>query len=304
MLDRQSVEEIHVTVVLASGITYETVLDSYSDILRDLYTALGSAQQFNADRSPFLIQLPVDGGHTAVSFMSHAVVALHTTPPVLIREVEPAAVPVPQRVAVPAPLPEHTETYLQIDDFLTPGENLQLMEFAIASEGSFTASSVVSNEKGHRSSKVLFAIAASKWREVFLRRLQIHLPHIFPGLGFAPFEIGNFEIQLTASNDGDFFKLHSDSGHEVKEISSRQVTYVYYMNREPKPFSGGGLIVYGSWPDPQVPESIRSARRFEPRNNTLVAFLSHRPHELELVRCPSGNFADSRFTVNGWLHPK
>jgi Rps23 Pro-64 3,4-dihydroxylase Tpa1-like proline 4-hydroxylase len=231
-------------------------------------------------------------------------VALHTTPPVLIEEAKPAVAAALGAPASPPLLPEQHQTFLQIDDFLTPGENLNLLDFAIAREAKFAASSVTSNEKGHRSSKVLYEIQASKWQEVFMRRLQIHLPHIYRALGIAPFETGRFEIQLTASNDGDFFRLHADSAHERKEVSTRRVTYVYYMNREPKPFSGGGLIIYGSWPDSRNPDSIRSARRFEPRNNTLVAFLSHRPHELELVRCPSGEFADSRFTVNGWLHPK
>jgi Rps23 Pro-64 3,4-dihydroxylase Tpa1-like proline 4-hydroxylase len=36
--------------------------------------------------------------------------------------------------------------------------------------------------------------------------------------------------------------------------------------------------------------------------NQIVFFPSETLHEVLPVECPSGEFADSRFTVNGWLH--
>ena len=150
---------------------------------------------------------------------------------------------------------------------------------------------------------MLFSIKHSRWRETFLNRLKLHLPYILLALGTPDFRLGDFEIQLTASNDGDYFKAHADQSPEQSGAADRQITYVYYLHREPRPFAGGGLLLYGGRPEPFVYANVRSVTSIEPRNNCLVVFGSRRWHELDMVRCPSGKFADSRFTVNGWLHP-
>lgn len=33
----------------------------------------------------------------------------------------------------------------------------------------------------------------------------------------------------------------------------------------------------------------------------IIFFLSRYMHEVLPVKCPSRNFADSRFTINGWI---
>jgi Rps23 Pro-64 3,4-dihydroxylase Tpa1-like proline 4-hydroxylase len=43
-------------------------------------------------------------------------------------------------------------------------------------------------------------------------------------------------------------------------------------------------------------------RTIVPQQNQAVFFLSSLAHEITPVECPSGAFADSRFTVNGWFH--
>jgi Rps23 Pro-64 3,4-dihydroxylase Tpa1-like proline 4-hydroxylase len=39
-----------------------------------------------------------------------------------------------------------------------------------------------------------------------------------------------------------------------------------------------------------------------PEPNSLVLFPSWAPHEVLLVRCPSGRFEDSRFAINCWIY--
>ena len=174
-------------------------------------------------------------------------------------------------------------------------------------EPEFQASSVTTGVEGHRKSRVLFAIKDSKWRDIFLRRLGLHLPHILSTLNVSDFSIGESEIQLTASNDGDFFKPHADASRERaatdKEAAtaSREITYVYYLHRMPRPFAGGSLLIYEGGPGQPAYESGKVASTIAPHNNCLIAFGSNRWHEVDMVRCPSGEFADSRFTVNGWL---
>jgi len=284
-------QNVQVEVTLTGGLHYSTVLSSTSPVLRDLYLAFGGVS--DPQRPAFLIQLPINGGETACSFMSTSLLALQTKPPVLLE----AAPPLQQTII------EEVANHVTIEDFLTPDENEQLLSYALANETSFETSSVVGAVQDHRKSKVLHAIKFSKWKDMFLNRLKLHLPYILLALNAAQFRLGNFEMQLTASNDGDFFKPHADSSPEAVDLASRQITYVYYFHREPRPFAGGGLLLYGGRPEPFVYPNARSVTMIEPRNNYLTLFASHCWHELDVVRCPSGAFADSRFTVNGWLHP-
>ncbi|HEY9301476.1 MAG TPA: 2OG-Fe(II) oxygenase, partial [Phormidium sp.] len=74
-----------------------------------------------------------------------------------------------------------------------------------------------------------------------------------------------------------------------------------YFYREPKPFSGGELLIY----DTQIFNSsyykADSFQAIEPRNNSIVFFPSQCYHEVLPVTCVSQAFADSRFTINGWV---
>jgi Rps23 Pro-64 3,4-dihydroxylase Tpa1-like proline 4-hydroxylase len=45
-----------------------------------------------------------------------------------------------------------------------------------------------------------------------------------------------------------------------------------------------------------------SYQTIEPRQNQIVLFPCSVLHEITPVKCPSRAFADSRFTMNGWLH--
>jgi Rps23 Pro-64 3,4-dihydroxylase Tpa1-like proline 4-hydroxylase len=77
---------------------------------------------------------------------------------------------------------------------------------------------------------------------------------------------------------------------------------VYFFHREPKTFRGGDLRIYDSrWENGRY-EPTENYRNIVPRQNQMVFFVSSLAHEITPVECPSGAFADSRFTVNGWIH--
>jgi Rps23 Pro-64 3,4-dihydroxylase Tpa1-like proline 4-hydroxylase len=110
--------------------------------------------------------------------------------------------------------------------------------------------------------------------------------------------VGRVEIQLTASGDGDYFRLHHDSD----DTSTRELSFVYFFYAEPRGFSGGELRIY----DADVIEGERAptdrSQMISPRQDVLVVFPSRNEHELLPVRVPSKAFENSRFTVNGWIH--
>ena len=292
MSTEDSVRDVEVEVTLTGGRRFATTLPSNSPILHDLHAGLALNQAPEPQHPATLVQLPLNGGKTACSFLSNSILSVVTTPPVLVELQTQSGLD--NTMAGPA-------AYVRIDDFLTPDENKQLLEYALANESAFEGSKVTSNEAGYRKSHVHYAIKNSDWRGVFLNRLKMHLPHITSTLDIRDFRIGDGEIQLTASNDGDFFKAHPDAEDTNDVVANREITYVYYMHRTPRPYSGGNLLFYSGAPGQPVYDSGKAVTSVEPANNCLIAFASTRWHEVDMVRCPNGAFADSRFTVNGWL---
>lgn len=192
-------------------------------------------------------------------------------------------------------------------DFLTKRELRSLTKYVLAHEADFTPSTVVPDgvpdaetDFSYRKSRVLYDLG--EYGTLIQERLLALLPEVLTRFQRAEFPIATVDIQTTASNNGDFFKVHRDnSAVEPLDIPLREVTYVYYFNTEPKAFSGGQLRLYNS-KDGEVQNSgQQSAKTITPRQNTLVLFPSFYDHEVLPVRCPTGKFANSRFTVNGWV---
>jgi len=113
------------------------------------------------------------------------------------------------------------------------------------------------------------------------------------------FPISSFEVQLTASNDGEFLRAHTDSDNGP--LRTRTVTFVYYCHREPRRFEGGELRIFGR--DTVSGQNVLKIYNVvQPIQNSVVFFPSESLHEIAPVVCPSHSFNDSRFTLNGWLH--
>lgn len=191
-----------------------------------------------------------------------------------------------------------------LNEFLSPAELETLVNYTLAKESEFQVSEVISPDVGggvdfeYRRSRVLHDLGPH--REVVVSRVQAVLPRILEQLSHEPFAITRVEAQITASNDGDFFRWHTDNGED--EIAGREVTFVYFFHREPKQFQGGELRLYDSRWQNGTYRPQASYRTIVPQQNQAVLFLSSLAHEITPIDCPSGTFADSRFTLNGWLH--
>ena len=124
------------------------------------------------------------------------------------------------------------------------------------------------------------------------------LPHVLLALRKRPFPVTALEIQLTASNHAEFFRVHTDNNDD--EVRSRELTFVYFFHREPRRFAGGELRVFDTVRTDGVPTPAKRFQLVYPLQNQIVFFPSPYLHEILPVICPSREFADSRFTVNGW----
>jgi hypothetical protein len=210
--------------------------------------------------------------------------------------------------------PRREPRVIVLDEFLAPRELQALTQYALRSEPDFALGEVISPgvapgatesavDFQSRRSRVLMQLGPHY--QVFSQRLQACLPQVLERLQHDAFAITRIEAQITASNHGDFFSRHFDDGEG--ELATRELTFVYFFHREPRKFSGGELRVYDSKLDNGElgigePLSAGPARIVIPGQNQIVFFPSNLLHEISPVECPSGAFADSRFTVNGWLH--
>jgi Rps23 Pro-64 3,4-dihydroxylase Tpa1-like proline 4-hydroxylase len=175
-----------------------------------------------------------------------------------------------------------------------------LLAFAIAEQERFTPSTVTADAQSPgqidvsgRRSRVLRELGPfqARLREKALA-IQSELEAAF-GMPHVPSV--DVEIELVAHGDGDYFQAHIDTFTRVAAATdaARRLSLVYYVHRSPRGFTGGQLRLHSL--------GAGKALSLEPAHDTLVAFPSFLPHEVEPIVCPDNRFADSRFSVNIWL---
>lgn len=296
-------QDVKVKILLTGGHQCTVTLKSDTPLLHSLVKTLVDRTQQTPGFST-LFQIPIDEGRSALSFPGEHLVGLVTEPPIYLQQLQPQqpATPVVEIPAeIPAPAPPVNDDlisrYAQIDNFLTSAEKNKLIKYVLAKESEFVTTSTSTNADDYRRSMVLHSFP--EFSELMVNRIKAILPDVLRKLNIPSFPLGEIEAQLTMHNDNNFYKLHNDSGSP--DTASRFFTYVYYFYREPKAFSGGELQIYDSKIENNFYVADETFRTVEPRNNSIVFFLSRYMHEVLRVSCPSKAFADSRFTINGWV---
>jgi Rps23 Pro-64 3,4-dihydroxylase Tpa1-like proline 4-hydroxylase len=194
---------------------------------------------------------------------------------------------------------------LILEEFLAPAEMDSLLQYTLDQESAFRISEVIQPgaaagtvDYDQRRSRVLMELG--EHHKVIADHIYACLPRVLTRLGHDTFAVSDVEAQITASNDGDYFHRHADNAQA--DNSSREITFVYFFHQEPKKFQGGELRVYDSRRGNEEYVPTENCRSVVPQQNQMVLFSSSLMHEITTVECSSRAFADSRFTVNGWLH--
>lgn len=310
-------QDVRVKILLTGGHQCTVTLKSDTPLLHSLVKTLVDRTHQTPGFSS-LFQIPIDEGRSALCFPGEHLVGLVTEPPIYLQQQQPLQPAIPLEIPaelpaevppeipaeMPAEVPAATPVrddlvsrYAQIDNFLTAAEKNKLIKYVLAKESAFVPTSTSTNADDYRRSMVLHSFP--EFSELMLNRIKAILPDVLRKLNIPAFEIGEIESQLTMHNHNNFYKLHNDSGSP--DTASRFFTYVYYFNREPKAFTGGELVIYDSKVENNFYVAADTFRKVEPRNNSIVFFLSRYMHEVLPVSCPSKAFADSRFTINGWV---
>ena len=294
-------QDVKVKILLTGGHQCTVILNSDAPLLYSLVKTLVDRTQQTPGFST-LFQIPIDEGRSALCFPGEHLVGLVTEPPIYLPQLQPQQPESPLEIPVEIPVPEPVNDelisrYAQIDNFLTAAEKNKLIKYVLAKESAFVTTSTSTNADDYRRSMVLHSFP--EFSELIINRIKAILPDVLRKLNLSSFSVGDIEAQLTMHNDNNYYKLHNDSGSP--DTATRFFTYVYYFNREPKAFSGGELQIYDSKIENNFYVAAETFRTVEPRNNSIVFFLSRYMHEVLPVSCPSKAFADSRFTINGWV---
>jgi hypothetical protein len=140
-------------------------------------------------------------------------------------------------------------------------------------------------------------------RQWFWPRIEriVQRENILARLGIPPFDVAQYELQITRHAHGGFYAMHKDSGGENTATAARVLTYVFYFHSLPRLFTGGDLLLFD-----QNSEGARDSSldftRLSPQHNSIIFFASDRLHAVTRVACPSPDPHHGRWTVNGWLH--
>ncbi len=183
-------------------------------------------------------------------------------------------------------------------NFLDAAQHRRLLDYALANETAMKPSAVESATPKPEWRRSRIVPADPNILEWFAPLVARQAAAILADFGYGDAVMESIGLDWVASNDGDFYKNHVDTG--PGHYALRTVSFVYYFNRQPKGFSGGELALYDT--DLATGEfDIARRTTLEPLDNRLVLFPSAARHEILPVRCPSRDFADSRFTLNGWI---
>jgi Rps23 Pro-64 3,4-dihydroxylase Tpa1-like proline 4-hydroxylase len=283
---------VSIQLNLVGGHTRTLKLAEDAPQLRQLFTALA-----DPSGAP-LVQLPIEGGEAALSFPAANLVSVITEPPVVVRlehDEHATTSGAEQRSAT------SRARYLVVDDFLTPDERRELYDWTVANERRFKPGAVTSDDPSYRHNRVIVDFGRTPHSKLIENRLLIYYPLFIRRLDLALEPLKRVESQLTAGNDGDYFRAHADGGAD-RGNGSRYLTCVYYFFRRPRGFAGGDLRLYDSASEGEGLVLSDSFRDIDAIDNRLVVFPSDAIHEVLPIRCPSGAFTDSRFAVTGWLH--
>jgi len=177
--------------------------------------------------------------------------------------------------------PADAEKIIQVtlENFLTQVENQELLDYVLGHEAEFSAGTIIErcsetpvvNERVRRG-KTLDRL--ERFESILSERIKAQLVEVLRRLDYAPFPIGRIELQVTAGEDGDYFRMHHDSDDK----STREITFVYFFYREPRRFSGGELRVFETKMVDGRQIQTDQQRTLVPRQNVAVFFPSRHEH--------------------------
>lgn len=136
-------------------------------------------------------------------------------------------------------------------------------------------------------------------REWFLELVFKSVKSQLHQLDIKKFKPSYKEMNLTASVDGNYFKIHTDN-YLIKKRGGRILSFVYYFHQTPCQFTSGDLLLFDT--DTENNSHDMNYTRITPINNRLICFPSDRYHCITKVHMKNHNLLQSRLTLHGCYH--
>jgi SM-20-related protein len=273
-------QKVAVTLLLRNGHERCARLDATDPSLLALLEAVAKRSDEKAQATVFNLEL--ENGEGSLIFAACDLIAMSTRPAISID--------------LKVENPEIEFAHVIKENYLTSESLAALTKFVREHEAEFKPSKAVGGGRKSRKSLVLYDLG--DFEEMFRELVRADLLEVLEKLQIPAFPVSEIEVQLTSHNNNHYFVRHRDSGPKV---ASRIVTFVYYFHNEPRGFEGGALRLYKGRLHNGIYSCGEAAVDLAPTRNTMLFFPSACYHEVLPIKCPSGEFRDSRFTVNGWI---
>ncbi len=192
--------------------------------------------------------------------------------------------------------------FVLIKDFLPPAFHETLFPFALSVQEKLVPALVAGELYKPETRESLHLPGEWEVKKRFHQRVRSIIPQVRPRLHVPPFDIGEIEVKVRAYLDGHFFRVHMDCPPQDEKIANRTISYVYFFHKPPKAYTGGDLLLFDSDPDVEHTRFTTAGfTRVVPGDNSIVLFPSAYWHSVIPVRCPSKQYQDSRFVINGHI---
>ncbi|WP_030067913.1 2OG-Fe(II) oxygenase [Streptomyces natalensis] len=223
----------------------------------------------------------------------------YTTEPTALTEIGTEVLPYvhrwsgPQtpRVVVPTPI-------CRMENFLGATHADALLSHAISRQADFTDGTVMDPLTGQLSHKDRNSLVLPAHSTAFHQYLSDCLPQVIEMLGMDTTP-SQAITALTAHGTDSYFGIHTDATKVPHPATA--VSAIYYLHRRPRGFDGGQLRIYDTAVHDGRAGRADTCTVIEPDHDTIVFFPASAFHEVMVSRCPSGQFADHRFTLTSWI---
>ena len=207
--------------------------------------------------------------------------------------------------------------FIRREDVLDATEQQQIWHCIRQHQADFKPSKVVSGNADMRQSRLIDLADSALLRDIkawFLPKIADIIQEKRDYFAIPEQIFGRKELQLTLHGNQHYFKTHTDISRKTytetsdasekkhQAIKSRVISFVYYMHRIPKQFTGGELLLFDTGSEQDVYDTKHT--RIMPDNNSLILFPSQYYHQVTPVSCATTDIEQGRFTLNGWFHAK
>ena len=198
---------------------------------------------------------------------------------------QPLPAAAPADGALPTP-------FLHLRNFLAPAESARLRQWAEASRSLFRPARLMTGEgvqmlpRQHRAFN-LHSDGQTTEAAWLIPKVRAILPRVTAALGIDIAPEGADWIKLAVQPNEGFSWPHRDPF---------ELVVVCYIHQEPRPFSGGDLLLHDSEPDTKA-EDVRAFSRVKPIGNSAVFYPGPAFHEITPVACSSDDLLSARLTA-------